>query len=182
MHRLKCTSFCLFFLLFYLSHGISAQPLFEKGTRELNAAGSFHNYSVDDLDDPIHFRSLSGAYGYYISDNQEVGGRLSYFSSGLDEEVLKVQCLSGFFLYYLGSESATTFPYIGAEIGFGSGEVGPLEFDTTNYGPVGGIKYAVQEHFSFNAQISYWIVNYSTDDGDDDGSRFAIDFGLSYFF
>lgn len=182
MHGLKLTLTCLVVMILILSSVISAQPLFEKGTRELDAAGSFHNYSVDDLDDPIHFRSLSGAYGYFIQDNQEVGGRFSYYSSGIDEDVLKVQTLNAFFLYYLDSESTTTFPYIGAAIGFGSGEMGPLEFDTTNYGPAGGLKYAIHDTFSFNAQVSYWIVQYDTDEGDDEGNRFALDFGLSYFF
>ena len=117
-------------------------------------------------------------YGYFVADNVEVGGRISYYN----DDFAKLFSFGPFVEYNF--ETGNEFvPFVGASLDYLNGEVADDNNDALALSGYGGAKFFLSENVAIFARL---VLSGATDDvypneDDVESTDLHFDFGMSYY-
>lgn len=161
-------------LLSVLVGGVATASV-QKGDTELEALGSFiteNGADSDSGDFDVFF--LSGAIGYFLTDNIRVGASAAWATVDLSDDETDIWALGGNAKYHFMPTNQWV-PYVGVQVlwanadnDFGGDADGIL------WGPVAGLRYELNANNDFFAEYQYHL--WSGDIGDvlDDGHAIFV--------
>jgi opacity protein-like surface antigen len=124
--------------------------------------------------------SLDVGYGYFVQDNIEVGGEVSF----ADNDDVMSYGLGGFAEYNLDQGTALV-PFVGAGLGWVNTEIDALDVDDDAIvaGIYGGVKYFLAENIALTAQINLdWASeDIFLNDGDVEDTNIDVTLGMRFF-
>lgn len=145
-----------------LALGLSASPAqaeFEQGDWEVRIAGVAEN-GVNF--DGVTF-SVSGAAGYFITDQFEAGVRQSFFYTDVGVPSTQSGQTTVFIDFHFLSPDDQLRPFIGAGVGYQYGDVEDLWLG----GPEAGLKWFVDENWFLFFEVTYLFFFEDVDAADD---------------
>lgn len=118
------------------------------------------------------------SYGYFVADNIEVGGRISYYN----DDYTKLFSF-GPFVEYNFETGNELVPFVGASLEYVNGEVGDDNNDALALSGYGGAKFFLSENVAIFARL---VLSGATDDvyANDakvESTEIHFDFGMSYY-
>lgn len=127
----------------------------KKGNMELSFAFSYDDLSPDSGEDAKTY-NLDGAWGYLLTDRNELGATLSYAKvegGGVSADAMRY----GAFYNFNFAAGDMANPYIGAQIEGFSGDLS--DFYDMSYGISGGVKFYPWANGGFNFGARYdWLT------------------------
>jgi hypothetical protein len=158
-----------------------ASAALKKGEKELTGSFSYSTQDFDDSDVETTDARLDIDLGYLLTDNHEIGGRLSWFKTEIDssfiDEDLDGTALGVFYHFNFGMEGATT-PFVGAFYTTVGGDEGDLI--DSEYGIEGGAKFYPWENGGFILK-AVWAQTTGADDfPDGDGLGLFAGVGIRW--
>jgi hypothetical protein len=123
----------------------------EKGDTEINFAFTFQQQDIDDSDLDPELTSLSGSFGYLLTDAHELGAILGYTDLKIENESTDLFSFGAFYHYnFRAAENLN--PYVGAQIATVTGDDAVSD---SSYGLTAGVKMYPWENGGFNFGVSY---------------------------
>lgn len=162
MKRTSCTV-CLLLLSLVMAGNAfagSGEGKFNSGDKEVSIMGS-HSATDLNVGSDLRLTSLSGAYGWFLSDVAEMAIKGSVFSASVGAADLSLYGVGADMKYHYPMQGF--IPYFGAQFLFiGSCiEYGAYESNVTGslYGPLAGIKYFLSDTTIFTIEYQYQLLN-----------------------
>lgn len=140
----------------------------KKGDKEMLFSFSYEDLSFDGGGD-LKTTDLSGAFGYLLTDANELGGTLLYSKVDAGSGGSVDSTLLGIFYHYNFKAGTNLNPYIGGFYNFVSGDTGDV-FDNV-YGLELGIKVYPWSNGGFNFGVNYSQWTGADTNPDADGLR-----------
>ncbi len=135
-----------------------------QGTREIELRGAFQF-------EPENSFFVHLGYGPFLSPKLQIGGSLDYNrADDFDSTEL------GLFANYHFPSASATLPFVGAFLGFRTGDGD----DSTSYGLQAGVKHFLNSSVALTGALVYRQYEDSITEGGDDNS-FGINFGLAVY-
>ena len=148
---------------------------FEEGDKEITLSGSASNSS--DFDGV--FIGANGSFGYFVTDNLEIGVRqsLTYTDVGVDASLNGSTRVAGDFHFDLEAWQ----PFVGANFGYVYGDA---VSDTFEAAPEAGIKWFVNSTTFVFAMVEYQFFFDQADEADNafEDGQFLWSLGIGFRF
>lgn len=156
-----------------------ADPL-KKGNKELNFSFSYDSFDPGGDADKAKTTMLDGAFGWLLTDSQEVGGLLNYTSTDLggDSETTDAYGLGAFYHWNFKAGDSMN-PYLGARLGFFGGDLS--DFYDMFYGVEGGVKFYPWANAGMNFGLR-WEKWTGAEDGIEDADNMSVFAGMLFKF
>jgi hypothetical protein len=134
----------------------ATRPLLSMGTQELGVSGNF------DFDDPQGKFSmdLAATYGYFMTDNLEIGGKGGYIRSSTPQGSLDQLTLGAFGELHFPVYGMTV-PYLGLDLDWRYTDLPRGSESAAVASPRVGIKWFLRDYFAVDTQMFYRLA---TDD------------------
>lgn len=146
----------------------------QKGLWEVNLSGSYSSMDAGSVD--LDLALATGSAGYFVTNNIEVSGMLTYMNADVLGEDLTALLLGTAVDFHLNTDSAFV-PFVGAAIYYADAEVEGLGSDDDwAWEARAGIKQFVAENVAINYQVSYIDFDKLEMDG------ITVSLGISFFF
>lgn len=145
----------------------------QKGDTEISALGGWITENTKDSGDDVTVWFLTGAVGYFVTDNIQVSGAAMWASMELGGDDIDVWGLGGRAAYHFMPTNQWV-PYVGAQVMWASGDEGDEDADGVLWGPVVGARYELNANNDFFVEYQYHL--WSGDIGDmlDDGHALMV--------
>ncbi len=134
-----------------------------RGTREIEFRGNFQF-------EPVDLFNVRLSYGPFLSERIQVGGSLDYAHSD-DADTSTI----GAFVNYHFPGTSATLPFVGAFLGFSTGDGD----ESTSYGLQGGVKHFLNSSVAVTGALVYRQFADDTSAGEDNDVR--LQFGLAVY-
>jgi hypothetical protein len=155
---------------------VPAMAALEAGQKELTASFGYSKQEFDDSDVEVTDSNLDVDFGYLLTDNHEVGARLSWFKAETDPGGFDIDgtAIGAFYHFNFGTEGSMT-PFVGPFYTFVGGDAG----DTVDsaYGAEGGLKIYPWENGGFIVKLVW--SQFTGADSFPDGDGIDINAGIS---
>ena len=151
----------------------------QKGEKELTASFSYNTVEFDNSDVETTDTTLDVDFGYLLTDRHEVGGRLQWFKTEVDPDILDADgtTLGVFYHFNFGMEGICT-PFVGAFYATIGGDQGDLV--DSSYGIEGGVKIYPWENGGFVLKAVWSQMTGADDNPDADGLGLFAGVGLKW--
>ena len=157
-----------------IAAAFSLQGAVQEGLWEVNVSGSYSSMDVQTVD--LDMALFSGSAGYFVTNNIQVGGMLTYMNAEVLGEDLTAVMLGTAADYHFNTQS-TFVPFVGAAFYYVDVDVDGLGSDNDwAWEARAGVKQFVAE----NVAITYKLAYMDFDELEMDG--ITVSLGLSFLF
>lgn len=152
---------------------LGASAAVQKGLMEVNASASYSSLDVDGGD--LDLGLVSGGLGYFVTNELQVTGGLTYMMADIDETDLRATLLSAAVDYHFNTQ-ARLVPFVGARAHYVRVDVDDLDDDDWAWEVRAGLKHFVADNVAIRYSVSYLQFDKLELDG------VSVGVGLSFFF
>ena len=161
---------CLILLsLVSLFAGVAGAAV-KQGDTELEFLGAYLSENGADDGADVSAFVLAGAIGYFVTDNIQVAGAATGVWADIDDESTNVYAVGGRAAWHFMPTNQWV-PYVGGQVLWATADSDFAENDVDGllWGPLGGLRYELNEYNDFFAEIQWQLWSGDISDVFDDG-------------